>query len=253
MLRRKKMILMVLIIVTITIVCVPLFNKNTVYDNSLKIMTTQDYKMFSPYNPIDSKQYQNSLFYRDKKYEKKYFEIQALYRKGVEEILNNDLNLTGLDSKVNKMANNLGFVEGKQDIYKKYSTLDFTYFYLRNYIHVERLSNEQLKFLYNKIITNDFEVDETLCLLIKDTYFNVLSYGGEGDLYKVTLSETSNGSTPPYAKVDSDSIVIMISLNVIDTDKFSKEKDKLKEFHASLEFENEMKVEVLLIINGISL
>lgn len=241
--------IIVLILLAI-FVCIYNYSNRTNCETTLKVMTKEDYWKLSPYNPIDKISFEKSLFSKEKKYREKYFEMQALYRKGLDIFLDEELQLTAIDKELS--LDKLGITECKdKDLYRKYSTLNTTYVYLRNYVHIERLSDKQIEFLYGRITECNEEIDQELYNLVKNTFEDVLIY--DFSEKKIELFRDCVNAIPPYANVNSNSLIIMISYDIKNDDdyeKYRKNKDLLENYSNKFVWKKAMKIEVIIAYRG---
>ncbi|WP_263523683.1 hypothetical protein [Flavobacterium sp. SH_e] len=104
-----------------------------------------------------------------------YLYLQALYRKGLDQYLLNELNLKKYDD---ILANsNLRFIKRNnenQNLYQQTSSLSLSYIYLHNNIYIEKLDRNTLYFLQGRINNHNLDVDEKLIQVVKETYPDVI-------------------------------------------------------------------------------
>ena len=101
----------------------------------------------------------------------KYFKLLNKYNKFLTSFLKEKLPLKEIDK--NMKESELNFVKVKNDdmdFYQKTSTMGFDYIYLRNNIYVEKLNDEDIKFL-----EEHNEYNEDVSNFIKKTYKNVIN------------------------------------------------------------------------------
>lgn len=250
--RIKKMFIVILVMVSL--VCAIIYymsiDNSNEKESTLKIMTKENYKKFTPYDPLDKESYNKSLFGNNREYSTNYFKLQALYRKGLDDFLDNKFGLTILDKELDEKSSEIGVkIEQFDDVYKEYSTMGTKYIYLRNYVHVERLSDDELNFLLRRINMNNEEVDEELTNLISRTYKKVISYClREGDDNYRELYDMRSG---PYAKVRFDSLTIMVRVDTYASENFGqKTLEYFKELRSKIEKKGENITVIILISNG---
>ena len=94
----------------------------------------------------------------------KYYLLQKKYQTVLEKYLNDILNLKGYDDFISH--SNLKFnVTTNKDYYQQSSTLELNYIYIKNNLHIEKLSNEDLDNLSKDINVLD---------IVKRTYKNII-------------------------------------------------------------------------------
>ncbi|MET3028824.1 hypothetical protein ABXT06_19255 [Flavobacterium sp. UW10123] len=112
-----------------------------------------------------------------------YLYLQALYRKGLDQYLLDELNLKMYDD---LLANSsLRFIKrtnDRQNLYQQTSTLSLSYIYLHNNIYIERLDRNTLSFLQNRIDNHKLDVDEKLIQVVKETYPDIIRVFPEENL-----------------------------------------------------------------------
>jgi hypothetical protein len=105
----------------------------------------------------------------------KYLNMQALYRKAVEQYLTEKLSLGMFDEMLEKSE--LRYIpapENKQGFYQRYSTFDFKYIYLRNNLPIERLSLEDLDILSSHIEARRSDITEDLLEMVSGTFRRII-------------------------------------------------------------------------------
>lgn len=105
----------------------------------------------------------------------KYLKLQALYKKTLGELLVAVLELDSFDNEL--ASNELEFIEvpdKEKGFYQKYDTLGLKYIYLRNNIHIEKLSIEDVKILKSALASEDNTAQEQLYKMIARTYPEVI-------------------------------------------------------------------------------
>jgi len=149
-------------------------------------------------------------------FNEKYFYIQALYRKTLEEYLANKINLKEMDRTV---ANDpMGYKPRKErpsdaqlaylypdgpsfiDYYQEHSMLSLTYIYLRNNIYVERLSDDDLKVFEKYYENGDTEVTDELREIVERTYPDIIAVDSTGK-YNTAAYQNSPGREAPNKAV----------------------------------------------------
>jgi len=111
-----------------------------------------------------------------------YLNMQALYRKALEQYLSERLNLGMFDEML--ISDELRFIPRSDEgmsFHQRYSTFGFSFIYLRNNLPIERLSEGDLEVLRNYINDGSSEVTEPLLELVARTYARVISVHDEDD------------------------------------------------------------------------
>ena len=101
-----------------------------------------------------------------------YLKLYLLYKNIFEIYLWNKLNFR----KYNNIFSSLSLVsikEEKKDFYQKYSKYLGEFFYLRNNLYIENLSEEELKFLKMLVPNSNLETEEIM-MFVQNTYLKVI-------------------------------------------------------------------------------
>lgn len=105
----------------------------------------------------------------------KYLNMQALYRKALEQYLSELLNLQIYDNMLTDSE--LRFIpidKERESLYQKYSTFGYKYVYLRNNLPIEYLDKQDLSILEKYINDGKTDVTEELVKLVSRTYQYVI-------------------------------------------------------------------------------
>lgn len=119
-----------------------------------------------------------------------YVELQTIYRVVLEAKLKEELSLIEFNENIHTLDKYYSPYTGEVDVHEGYqslSTMDLDYVFLRNNIHIENLSNEDIELLMSKIDTKEPLNDEDLIDLIDRTFLEVLEvkvYGTDGEKVK---------------------------------------------------------------------
>lgn len=104
-----------------------------------------------------------------------YIKEYSLYRKWFTEYIIKMLNLKEYDEKIKNSGLNLKPNDLKDmDIYQYFSSDDLSYFYIRNNIYLERLSDDEKAFLQAQLRKENFDLDENATEFIEKTYKKVV-------------------------------------------------------------------------------
>lgn len=143
-----------------------------------------------------------------------YLKIYNLYRKLYIEYVIEKLELRKFDKLIEKSE--LEFsqtIEEDMDIYQYFSSKELKYFYIRNNVYVERLNDEEIDILKEKIKNKDYELDNISRVLIENTYNKVIFEGRRNDGKKYV---TTFGPNSRNFLASSHSIVIGFRYNEFD-------------------------------------
>lgn len=112
-------------------------------------------------------------------------QIYSLYRKFFIEYILNMTNLKSYDDKLeNSSLKFLKTIKEKMDGYQFFSCDVLNYFYLRNNLYIDKLTEEEIKELKNRISLKDYIFDEQAKKLIGNSYKRVLKYSNDEDIIK---------------------------------------------------------------------
>lgn len=129
--------------------------------------------------------------------------VYSLYNKLVVDYLDKNLKLSDFDNHFkNNELNYIKVNDNDMDIYQYLSSDFLNYFYIRNNLHLERLDNDEYKFLINKSLNNDDSLDETSEMFINKTIKKVLSESLDGEY------EINYGPSNPKFYAQTNSLVI---------------------------------------------
>ncbi len=106
---------------------------------------------------------------------KNYLLIYSVYNKLLVEFLIEKYYLKEVDKELEKRKDSFPEVtSSEKDLYQSLSEGYLKYFYLRNNIHIERLTNEQLNYLFSIYQSNNLELTPQNRQFIGDTYLKVI-------------------------------------------------------------------------------
>ncbi|MDF9824221.1 hypothetical protein M2475_000579 [Breznakia sp. PF5-3] len=153
-----------------------------------------------------------------------YLEVQGLYRIVLEDKLKRELDLGNFEKKLEELDTYFQPYLGKVDKYEGYqqfTTMDLPYLFLRNNLHIENLSDEDLELLIQKLTIEDPIHDKDLVALVDRTFLSVLQVNQYGD--KPTDKDTSIFynthwssccALEPELEVKRDTIVIEVRVDM---------------------------------------
>lgn len=169
--------------------------------------------------------------------------IEQIYRKGVSEFLSEQLDLKSFDDELK--SDKMNYIPRDDEYkteYQKRDKLGLEYIFLRNDIHAERLSEQQIALLKKQNPEEPYS--DEIMELIKNTYVDVLSYKKiESEADKTIKTFYDSQFNPVF--VSFDTIVIRIATmpeydkngNYVDEKHESDKESSLKKFASSMQSE----------------
>ncbi len=131
-----------------------------------------------------------------------YEKVECLYRKGLYQVLSHYFDLLQCDKVVEQIHLDFGVVpEERQNPYQKVSPSK--YFYIRNFLFIEKLEKEDIDLLKEKE-----EVDDSVLEVVKKTYPEIIRDNYRRGVYEET-STTCYGAMIPKNIIDSRNLVIV--------------------------------------------
>ena len=143
-------------------------------------------EMFRTIEPSSSINYYDSLLEVQKE---EYLRLYSLYNHLLMKYIMKNFGLQRYDDVFNHNHNFFKVPKEKMDIYqfRAYGFLNF--YYLRNNIYIERLSEKEKKFLFDKLKRLDYELDSASESFIQGTFYKVLL---ESSLQSYTIYGLNN-------------------------------------------------------------
>jgi len=132
-----------------------------------------------------------------------YMELMYKYLLKKTDIINYDNILT---NKGYKFVSN-----GNQDFYQNFSDEFLRFFYIRNNLYMDRLTNEEIEFLGNKLSISNFELDKETENFIEKTYKKLIFENVSGN-YDSNF-EVNFGPNNPMFFAPVDALVIGVRYN----------------------------------------
>lgn len=140
------------------------------------------------YNP-DSYDY-GILFKKDISQDE-FVKLQVKYKESLEKVLMSVLNFKSIDPAMIKNGLNIPVLEiPDNNFYQKFSTLGSKYLFLRNNIHIERLTDEEIEEIFESLF-NDEDLSKEF---IMNTLDKVISEDGDTTMYGTPLLENEISS-----------------------------------------------------------
>ncbi len=118
-----------------------------------------------------------------------YLSIYALYMDLFNQYIIKNTHIKDYDDIVSN--DDLGYqvvADENKDIYQQFSDNFLQYFYIRNNLYLERLSNDDINLLKEKIIDENFELDEATEELVSRTFRSVIFENINGDVEHTFLT-----------------------------------------------------------------
>ena len=172
----------------------------------------------------------------------KYLKIQSFYRKILEDYILENIDIANYDEKISNSNLEFGLIDNKMmNLYHRTSYMNLKYIYLRNYLFIEKMSKDDIDYLYNKILKKDYIIGDKELDIIKRTYKNVINDNYKHGEYKKNTT-TCYGNVTPDNILPSDSLVFCIHYG-----KNNKKLDKvgfLENYKQKNEFLNNLKNEM---------
>lgn len=202
--------------------------------------------------PKSNKVYYEGLSKEEKEvYNKQYNKYRRIFTKYIIE----ELNLKKYDDEINNSELNFNPISDiDMDIYQYFSSEFLKFFYLRNNIYIEKLTNEEKSFLEGIGNIKNKELDEQTREFIKQTYKKVIFEDIKGDKKNYF---TFYGPNSKNYMASNDSLIIGIrydefNLCGLDDKKWDefhlKQIDFLSELFYRFVIENKNKLDVPIII-----
>lgn len=145
--------------------------------------------------------------YEDEKFTERYYTVIKNYKVLLDKYLLNKLQLKEMDDKVANSG--LAFIpveNDNMDFYQKFSTMKLKYIYLRNFLYVHKLTNEDIDTIINLSVNQLRNPSVKLLELIDSTYKDVINAGSVDKNEDVVYKKCYGIDSDDYW-LDSDSLV----------------------------------------------
>lgn len=131
----------------------------------------------------------------------KFLRLQIKYKNDFEKLLLKIIDFKKIDEYINSFNLNIPYISNQENnFYYKYSILESKYLYLRNNIHIENLSNEDIEIIANALKNNlDLNLD-----FFNKTFKHVLYEKGDYSMFGIPMLRN---------KVSSKSIIFEFAYN----------------------------------------
>ena len=190
-----------------------------------------------------------------------YLKIQSLYLKVLEKYLESKIDLKKYDDIINNSELDFGEIPEKyKRPFHKISYLNLNHIYIRNFLFIEKLSNEALNIFINKISANDFSIDDNLLMIVVNTYKEIIKNNYAMDKYQEKVT-TVYDSFVPENVLDSNQLVITIQTGIpnnnLTGDEFVENRHKqsklLEEISNSLveDIKNNLGIDSKILIRNV--
>lgn len=135
---------------------------------------------------------ENLGFYKDGQLTDVYHECYQLYNNYLLAYLNEIFFLETIEGAFNKLEYPLKPIKDEdKDDYQKMSLLKF--FYIRSFLHIEKLSSKNIDFLKKRVLNKAFSFDKDAKKLIEDSYKKVVKHHVGFDEEIVSYGDFSSG------------------------------------------------------------
>lgn len=151
-------------------------------------LSEQDFELLLPNNStVDFLKMTNKL-------KKEYFLLYFSYRKLFTEYIIKEANLIKYDDKISSSKLNFRPIDIEDmDVYQYFSSNVLKYFYIRNNIYIEKLTNEEREMLCQNIKDENCKLTPDIEEMIKNTFQNVIfeDVGKDGKNYMIPYGPNS--------------------------------------------------------------
>ena len=179
-----------------------------------------------------------------------YLNLSTLYRA----LLNEYIKQLGLENYENVIKNSeLNFIpvnSSDQDFYQYYNNSNLEYYYIRNNIYIDRLSEDEKKYLQNKLNTHDYSLNDQDINFVSQTLSKVIKeiHDNTPEPFEVNFGPLSTSFFAP-----NDALVIgfrydMFNDNGMDEDVFAENYERQREFCLNLNEQLESQLQNKLAI-----
>lgn len=148
-----------------------------------------------------------------------YIEMYNTYRALFTEYIIDKLNLKSYDKKITE--SNLRFSQvndESMDVYQYFSNNELNYFYIRNNIYLNKLSEDENSYLREKIKKQDIQLNKETVEFIEETYEKII-YEGNSEEHKGFL--TLYGPNSRTYMAPNDAVIIGVRYNEYDLQELS--------------------------------
>jgi hypothetical protein len=187
-------------------------------------------------------------------FNEEYYILHAAYRTVFQNILLKNLPLKKYDDEIkNNELNFLKKAENHKNIYQKYDVMQLNYIYLRNNIHIERLSRSNIDLIKECIDKKEINITKELVDMVKETYKEVIKIKNVNDInndlniiYEVLLF--GNKVAPSDALIFEIATEPQLDKNGI----VSQNKENLKQDYI-YDLKQRMEIEIKKVLNDINI
>ncbi len=174
-----------------------------------------------------------------------YLNLSTLYRS----LLNEYIKQLGLENYENEIKNSeLNFIPvnpSDQDFYQYYNNSNLDYYYVRNNIYIERLTESEKEYLQQKLNTHDYSlnkqdidfVSQTLNKVIKEVHYNT------SEPFEVNFGPLSTSFFAPNNALVIGFRYDMFNDNGMDDDTFVDNYEKQRELRLNLNDQLEIQLQ----------
>lgn len=133
--------------------------------------------------------------------------VYELYQKGLDTFLLKNTHIQEYDMRIKNSNLDFGIMplEKRHPFHKK-SYLNLDYLYVRNFLYIEKLSINDLTVLIDKVVKQDFNVDDTLLSIVEKSYKEIIVNNYRDGVYKEN-AKACYGNVIPSNIVPSNHLV----------------------------------------------
>jgi len=111
--------------------------------------------------------------------------VQSLYKKAFDAYLVKNTDISKLDELIDNSNLYFGAASyNEMDDYQKFSYINSKYIYVRSFIFIEKLDDNDLKILCDRIVNTRYNIDEELLNMVERTYRTVITDNFINGIYK---------------------------------------------------------------------
>lgn len=139
-----------------------------------------------------------------------YLNVQALYRKAFEKYLLSNVDLKKYDDILKESELDFGIIDDEHKyIFHEKSYMNLNYLYVRNYFYIEKLNDEYVELLLERLSNKNYDIDTVMFKMVEETFRDVINDNYKYEQYHDSTT-TCYGSNVPRNIVNSKSLVIVL-------------------------------------------
>lgn len=174
--------------------------------------------------PFDNQEYYENLTLEQ---QNTYLFLLSVYNDFLYKYLINKLKLNSFDEVLLKSKNSfIKIKEEEMDIYQYFSSDYLSYFYIRNNLYIERLTKEEMDYLYNCFEKNDMNYDTNKERFIESTIKKVLL-----EEPNITNHKKNYGPNSHKYYLNTNSIILGFRYNEFAKSSLSQSDEEWEKLH----------------------